>query len=228
MDRGRGGRSSRRTPIVSSLYFDTAIQVHDALAVLVIAKGSSGRGNNEGVLRQTWPPPAAWSCAVKCACRPSVPPMVQIRLGVSASQSAGLERGFLGVVRLRPRPCLFDPDRRRGKAWRQRIVCQHVAVERVDSGCRYPLEEPSRRLSSTIKRVTPPSRRKAFSCNSAQMRALEGGSADECICGSAEKSTRTAGIAGTCHCADRAPWAHRHNRPVLLRRRRLDHRARRR
>src|ERR1019366_3660432 len=32
---------------------------------------------------------------------------------------------------------------------------------------------PSRRLSSTTMRVAPPSRRKARSCNSAQMRELE-------------------------------------------------------
>jgi hypothetical protein len=54
------------------------------------------------------------------------------------------------------------------------VVPQQVPIERIDrrmytSGTR----TPSRRLSRTIVLIAPPSRRKAFSCNSAQIRTIE-------------------------------------------------------
>ena len=63
---------ARRSAVVGGFDFDAAIQMHDALAVLVIAERLQRAAAARRVsLRRTWRRLAVWWCR-GCACRPSV------------------------------------------------------------------------------------------------------------------------------------------------------------
>src|SRR6516165_263708 len=65
---------------------------------------------------------------------------------------------------------ILDPARQGYRS----VVGEHVAIEWVQGGVvDIGTSTPSLRLSRTTTRVLPPSRRKAFSWSSAQMRELE-------------------------------------------------------
>jgi hypothetical protein len=166
---GRGG-------VVGAVDIDVPIDVHDARAVRVVAKRLQRQGLEVRTLLGKHRRHLALGGAVNARVRPARLPVIEVGLRrFQRLEAQPLERHALGVAHggfhLALAIGIADAARQR----RDAVVRQHVAIQRIERrvvplGASGPLLS---KLSRTTTRGTPPCRRNASSCSSAQRRALE-------------------------------------------------------
>src|SRR5208282_726525 len=117
------------------LDFDAAIEMHDALTVLVIAERFDRQGKQEWFLFSKHRSDLPFGCAVDARVCPPFFPVVEISLGLfQAFEAQAFEWCSLGMTNT----CLdfpfsvwiLNPARHGDRA----VVGEHVAVERIECG----------------------------------------------------------------------------------------------
>jgi hypothetical protein len=126
---------ARRRAVVSGLDFDTAVQMHGAFAVLVIAEGLQGQRQQRRAFLGKHRRHLPLGGAVNAGVGPALFPPVQVCLGLfQAFETQSLQGCPLGVA---DAGFHFPFSIRISDAARERdhaVVCEHVAVERIQRG----------------------------------------------------------------------------------------------
>src|ERR1035441_1344954 len=206
--------------VVGRIDFHTAIQVHGALAVLVIAEWLDRQRLQRRPLFSEHGGHLAFGSAVDARVGPVGFPVIQVVLRLlQAFKPASLSAVCFWYDRRLFLPSLCDPDRGRGRAARRlgnAGACRDTEDSRWDhrclagapprAGCRAPRHGSPRPAGGRPSGAVRPT-----------SASWSGTPAGEPTCGCSRASTRISVCAGTCRCAPRGPWDHCRNRPGVLR-----------
>ena len=121
--------------VVSGFHFDTAVQMHDAFAVLVIAKGFQREWQQRGLLFRKHRCDLPFGGAVDAGVGPALFPVIQVGLGFfQALEAESFQRCSLGVTDagfdLAFAVGILDAAGHGHRA----VVGEHVAVKKIQNG----------------------------------------------------------------------------------------------
>ena len=108
---------ARRRAVVGRFDFHAAVQMHRALAVLVVAEGLDRQRQQSRLLLGEHDRDLPLGGAVDARVGPALFPVIQVGLGfLQAFEAQPFQRRFLGMADAALHLSLCDPDRRRGRA----------------------------------------------------------------------------------------------------------------
>ena len=211
---------ARRRAVVGGFDFDAAVQMHGALAVLVIAERFERQRQQERLLFGKHGRHLPFGGAVDARVGPARFPVVQIGLGLfQALEAQSFQRRFLGVADAGfdlPFAIRISDAAGQGD---HAVVGEHIAIERIERGI---VDVRSEHAFAQIVEhhdahaAAQPAERFLMQFGPDCVN-WNGRPAGEPTCGCSPASSRTAACAGTCRSADRAPSDRCRNRPGLLR-----------